>query len=205
MKKYAFVDVDGTIVDGNLGVALGRRMLFCRDRPPRIRNLARFLAYVIKSMHIALLYPFSFLLPVYTYIQGGATDRYLDLIKSWPTDVAEERARDVAYSADIPPVAVSFLKSLLDRGYYVVLLSASPSIVLKYLVQRLDLPIDYVGLDDDHPYPFTARVKADIIRREFGDGVPAVVVGNPKREPFWLATERAIVVKSPFELQDVTI
>ncbi len=205
MKKYAFVDVDGTIVAGNLGVALGRRIIFCRDRPPRIRNLARFMTYVVKSVHIALLYPFSFLIPVYTYIQGGATDRYLDLIKSWPADVAEERARDVAYSADIPPAAVSFLKSLLDKGYHVVLLSASPSIVLKYLVRRLGLPLAYVGLDDEHPYPFTARVKAEIIQKEFVDGEPAIVVGNPKREPFWLATERAIVVKSPFELQKITI
>ena len=201
MKRYAFVDVDGTIVDGNLGVSLARKMLFDSERPSKIRNLFRFLLYLLKSAHIALLYPFSFLLPVYMYVQGGATDRYLDLVESWPRGVVERLSREVAYSANVPEEAVSFLRSLLDDGYDVVLISASPSIVLKHLVQRIGLPLIFVGLDDAHPYPFTARVKAEIIQKEFSDGIPAIVVGNPKRDPFWLARERAIVVRSPADLE----
>jgi len=119
MKKYAFVDVDGTIVDGNLGVTLARRMVFGSDRPAKIRNLFRFLLYILKSAHIALLYPFSFLIPVYTYLQGGTTDRYLDLVESWPPEVAERLARDIAYSASVPDVSIAFLRFLLSKGYHV--------------------------------------------------------------------------------------
>ncbi|NPA76704.1 MAG: haloacid dehalogenase-like hydrolase [Candidatus Diapherotrites archaeon] len=200
MKRYAFVDVDGTIVDGNMGVSLAKHMLFEKDRPFKIRNWFRLDLYFIKSAHIALLYPFSFLMPVYNYLQSGATDRYLDLLESWPEDVAERIAKTVAYSATVPPSAERFLHALISRGYRVVLISASPSITLKYLVERLDLPLQYVGLDDKHPFAFTARMKAEIIKKEFGDGIPAIVVGNPKREPFWLAQEQAVIVHSPYDL-----
>ncbi len=204
MKRYAFVDVDNTIVDGNLGVMLGRRLFFHRQGVSFVR-LHRLLAYVVKSVHIFALYPFGFLLSVYDYVQDRASDRYLDLVESLPADFVDSVARDVAFSAVVPDPARGFLCRLVDSGYDVVLLSASPSVVLKHLVDRLGLPLGFVGLDRDHPLPFTASVKANIIRSEFSDGYPAIVAGNPRREPFWLARERAIVVKSPYDFADVTM
>ncbi len=204
MKRYAFVDVDNTLVDGNLGVMLGRRLFFRRQGVSFVR-LHRLLAYFVKSVHIFALYPFSFLLSVYDYVQDRASDRYLDLVESLPADFVDSVARDVAFSAVVPDPARNFLHTLVDSGYDVVLLSASPSVVLKHLVDRLGLPLSFVGLDRDHPLPFTASVKANIIRSEFSDGYPAIVAGNPRREPFWLARERAIVVKSPYDFADVTI
>jgi hypothetical protein len=201
MKRYAFVDVDNTLVNGNLGAMLARRIATRKATPPKLRNKLRYISYILKSVHIALLYPFSFLLPVYYYVQGGASDRYLDLVESWDEEDMRKEAAAVVSSAEIPPVSVSFLKLLLSKGYDVVLLSSSPAIVLELLVRRIGLPLRYVGLDDKHPFPFTAHNKARVILEEFSDGIPAIVAGNPRREPFWLATELKIVVRTPDDLE----
>lgn len=200
MRCYAFVDVDHTIVDGNLGKEFAKELLKRGPRKGVLKDKRRFLLYLIKSVHIALLYPFSFLYPVYVYLQDTTTDRFLDLVRSWDPKEAERVARSVAEHARIPDAAISFLRKLYEKGYTIVLISASPSIVLKHLVERLPVPVSFVGIDEDHPYPMTRDEKARIILSEFGDGKPCIVVGNPKREPFWLAREKAIVVRSPNEL-----
>jgi len=201
MKRYAFVDVDQTIVNGNLGKDFAKELLKRGPRKGVLKDKYRFVQYILKSVHLAMLYPFSFLYPVYTYLQDATTDRFLDLIESWDPDEAEQVAKAVAERADIPEVAALFLQKLHAKGYDVVLLSASPAIVLKYLVRRIPVPLRFVGTDKDHPFPLTSDAKARVILEEFADGVPCIVVGNPKREPFWLAKERAIVVRKPWELK----
>lgn len=201
MKRYAFVDVDQTIVDGNLGKDFAKELLKQGPRNGAIKDKRRFITYILKSVHLALLYPFSFLYPVYLYLQDATTDRFLDLVESWDPEEADRVAKKVAERAKIPDDAVVFLQRLHERGYEIVLLSASPAIILKHLVKRLPVPLRFIGTDEAHPYPMTRDVKARIITTEFRDGEPCIVVGNPKREPFWLARERAIVVRKPKELK----
>lgn len=201
MKRYAFVDVDQTIVDGNLGKDFAKELLKRGPRKGAIKDKRRFITYILKSVHLALLYPFSFLYPVYLYLQDATTDRFLDLVESWDPEEADRVAKKVAERAKIPDDAVVFLQRLHERGYEIVLLSASPAIILKHLVKRLPVPLRFIGTDEAHPYPMTRDVKARVITTEFGDGEPCIVVGNPKREPFRLARERAIVVRKPKELK----
>ncbi len=203
MKRYAFVDVDMTIVSGNLGAAFAKELLKQGPKRAYMRNPLRFVLYLLKSVHVVILYPFSWLYPVYVYLQDATTDRFFDLIESWRPELADRAARRAVSRARIPEAAVRFLQKLHADGYSIVLLSASPTLVLKYLADRLPVPVDYVGIDDRHREPFFAHVKARIIEEEFGDGIPALVVGNPRREPFWLARERAVVVRKPEDLSDL--
>ena len=200
MKRYAFVDVDMTIVDGNLGTIFAKELLKKGPRKIYLRSKWHFIAYLIKSVYIALLYPFSFLYPVYVFLQDASTDRFFDLLESWRREEIEAAAKRTAERAKIPEEAILFLKHLHQRGYEIVLISASPSIVLEHLVKRLPVPLRFVGTDERHREPMFPEVKARIIREEFADGIPAIVVGNPKREPFWLAREKMIVVRRPQEL-----
>ena len=201
MKRYAFVDVDHTLVNGNLGKDFAKELLKRGPREGIIKDKYRFILYILKNVHLVLLYPFSFLYPVYIYLQDAATDRFFDLVESWDLEEAERAANIVAKRAEVPEAAVSFIQKLHARGYSIVLLSASPTIILKYLARRLPVPLQFVGTDKSHPYPLTRDAKAKVIRGEFADGIPCIVVGNPKREPFWLARERAIVVRKPKELK----
>jgi len=200
VKRYAFVDVDMTIVDGNLGTIFARELLKKGPRRIYLRSKWRFILYLIKSAYILFLYPFSFLYPVYVFLQDASTDRFFDLVESWREDEAEEAARRAAQKAKLPKESLAFLQKLHESGYEIVLLSATPSIVLKHLVERLPVPVRFVGTDENHREPMFSHVKAKIIQTEFRDGIPAIVAGNPKREPFWLARERKIVVRRPREL-----
>ena len=201
MKRYAFVDVDMTIVDGNLGAIFAKELLKKGPRRAFLRSKWRFIVYLMKSIYVALLYPFTALYPVYVFLQDVTTDRFFDLIASWRKDELERAAETTAKKAKIPPEAMAFLRQLHDDGYEVVLLSASPSIVLKYLVDRLPIPLRFVGTDEYHREPMVPHIKAKIILEEFGDGIPAAIVGNPRREPFWLAKEKKIVVNRPRDLR----
>ncbi len=200
MKRYAFVDVDGTLVDGNLGRMLAAYFMKHGVPLQRARRKLRLVPYFLKILPAVMLYPFSSLLPVYDFVQRLSTSQYLDILNALDPEEADRIARDVVRRARIPDEALRFLEALHTAGYEIVLLSASPSFLLARLAERLPVPVRWVGLDDRHPFPLSRLGKTLVVLTEFRDGVPAVVVGNPRREPFDLAEEAAIVVKSPYEL-----
>jgi len=200
VKRYAFVDVDGTIVDGNLGRMLATYFMKHGLPLQRAKRKLRLLPYFLKMLPVALLYPFSSLVPVYDFAQRLSTSQYLDILNALDPKEANAIARRIVSRARVPEGALEFLRALHESGYEIVLLSASPSFLLAHLARRLPVPVRWVGLDDRHPFPLSRLGKALVILTEFRDGVPAVVVGNPRREPFDLAEEVAIVVRSPYEL-----
>ncbi len=197
-SKVAVVDLDGTLIEENAGVAYALRLLYYGLRYLPLTLYAR-MAFLFPLL---LLYPFRFLRPVYFFLQRISTYIYFLLERSAPPDLVKKALESTLRRVVIPETSTDFLRRLRSSGYRVIVLSASPQVVVDALLPRLGAQEGY-GISARWGIVFNAEGKAHFLRTFLGIRRVDLMVGNPGREPFWMA-ERSIVVRSPKELNAYT-
>ena len=193
-SRVAVVDLDGTLIGENAGVAYVLRLLYYGLRHFPFTLYAR----MAILFPLLLLYPFRFLRPVYFFLQRVSTSLYFVLEQRAPPSLVERALSSTLRRVNVPRTSLEFLRRLREAGYRIIVLSASPQVVVDALLPRLGAHEGY-GISARWGIVFNAEGKAHFLRTFLGIRRVDVMVGNPGREPFWMA-ERRIVVRSPKEL-----
>ncbi len=189
------MDLDDTLVYGNTGVAFVIRVLYYGIKGGLPRS---FYFRALLYFWALPLYFFRFLRPVYMFLQRLSAGLFYDLERSWSETLVKKALRSTLQWVKIPQFSKEFVRKLKQRGYRVVIVSASPQVVVDALLPYIGADEGY-GISSRWSLIFDAEGKEQLLRQVVGVEQVDLMVGNPGREPFWMAKE-AIVVRSPKEL-----
>ncbi len=199
-SKIALLDVDGTLIRGNLGSKLGRALIL-HGLSRGIYSKRSFLRIILPRAWMLLLLPFIFLSPVYFILQREATRAFYELMRESDERKLEKLAKEVYAKIMVPPESKEFVKRLKRKGYTVYLLTASPKHIVKFLAE--DLGVDgFIAADPATGLVLDREGKENVVRERWGK--VAVIVGNEGKEPFHLA-EHAFEVRHPKDLRKIEV
>ncbi len=199
-SKVAIVDVDGTLVKGNLGRLLGIYLITLGLRKG-VYSKQTFLSVFLKRAWMLLLLPFTFVEKIYFLLQREATLAFFDLLCQSDEEKLEELAKEAFREVRISKSARDFIRRLKENGYCVYLLSASPKQMVALLAEKLGVD-GFVATDPRLGIVLDAKGKEKVVRERWGR--VDLMVGNKGKEPFHLA-RRFYVVKGPRDLRKIPV
>ncbi len=184
------LDLDETLIEGTLAERIVKRLVFTRKLPLR---------YYLKSLRYIHLLPMSKIRKiyrVYRYVLHKVYGLYRELISGPYRDTVFKTAAEVARTVDIPHQSIEFIKKLKEKGYFVVIVTASPQEIAEIVGRRLGADM-VIGSSDR---VLDREAKEEVVKRLKKEGSVEIIVGNKGNEPFWMSEKLSIIVNSPKDL-----
>ena len=195
--KYAVLDLDETLIEGTTGHRIFRALANPRKNKGIIPR--RYYIKALRYAHLPLLSRMRRLYRVYRYLLHKTYSLYQSLLSDPRVDREQLRnfLLSIVDNIEIPRISLLFIQRLKERGYTLVLLTATPQELAERIAQRLGIDVVYgsrPGMIMDRENKM--KVLKDLTKK----GTIEIVVGNPGNEPFHLARRYAIIVRSPKDL-----
>ncbi len=196
--KFAVVDLDETLIDGSMGYYITKHLLKPGKNKPKIPR--KYYIKMLKYFHIPLLTALKRFYRIYRYIIHKSYQLYLRLLKdpNLPRGPILREMIRAAEEVNIPKESITFIHLLKEKGYTVVLLTATPQEIAEVVGRRLGVDM-VIGSREGEV--MDRENKERVLKELSKRGSIDIIVGNPKNEPFHLAKKLVIMVKSPRELK----
>ena len=197
-QRFAVLDLDETLIEGTIGSKIARYLIDPRKTKGVLPR--RYYITFLRFGHLPLLTKLKRFYRVYRYLLRRSYAIYRKLLEDPKVD--KERLREiiskVVSETEIPEISTAFIKKLKEKGYTVVLLTATPQEIAELMGKRLGVDI-IIGSRPDRI--LDREGKEAVLRELKKKGKIDIIVGNPGNEPFWMAERLAIIVRSPIDLK----